>query len=255
MQFNRLSAFTLGVIITAASVGAVTYANAAGNGTLKACANKTTGVMRYISKGSCRKTETSLSWSQMGPQGLPGAAGAKGDTGAAGANGSNGTNGTNGTAGTNGQNYFAVDATGKTLGPVLGHYTTAVDVLIDNIIWSLDTSKYELAITQNGVSTAAYSDASCTVPYLQTPIGGVPNPQGITIDWGANYNFDSTDKAYRASGNQLSLTGITLYRWLSLTCTAYSEPAKLSMLASYAFYSQTEATKPTYTAPLTIVAK
>ena len=255
MKFNRLGAFTLGVVITAVSVGAVSFVNAAGNGTLKACANKTTGVMRYNSKGSCKKTETSLSWNQMGPTGLSGSAGTNGTAGAKGDTGAAGTNGTAGTNGANGQNYYAVDATGKTLGPVLGHYTTAVDVLIDNIIWSLDTSKYNLAITQDGVSSAAYSDASCTVPYLQTPIGAVPNPQGMTIDWGANYNFDSTDKTYRASGNQVSLTGITLYRWLSLTCTAYSEPAKLSMLASYAFYSLTEVTKPTYTAPLTIVAR
>ena len=96
MQFNRISAFTLGVIITAASAGAVTYVNAAGNGTLKACASKTTGVMRYISKGSCRKTETSLSWNQMGPQGLPGSAGPAGTNGIAGAKGDSGVAGSNG---------------------------------------------------------------------------------------------------------------------------------------------------------------
>ena len=78
MKLNRLGAFTFGVVITAVSVGAVTFANAAGDATLKACANKTTGAMRYLSKGSCKKTETSLSWSQMGPQGLPGATGATG---------------------------------------------------------------------------------------------------------------------------------------------------------------------------------
>ena len=78
MKFNRLGAFTLGVVITAVSVGAVSFVNAAGNGTLKACANKTSGAMRYISKGSCKKTETSLSWNQMGPQGLPGSAGTAG---------------------------------------------------------------------------------------------------------------------------------------------------------------------------------
>ena len=83
MKFNRLGAFTLGVVIAAVSVGAMSFVNAAGDKTLQACANKTTGVMRYIAKGSCKKTETSLSWNETGPQGLPGAAGAKGDTGAA----------------------------------------------------------------------------------------------------------------------------------------------------------------------------
>lgn len=114
MKFNRLGAFTLGVVITAVSVGAVSFVNAAGDKQLKACANKKTGVMRYISKGSCnKKTETSLSWNQMGPQGLPGTAGtagAKGDTGTAGTNGTkgdNGTSGTNGTAGAKGDTGVA----------------------------------------------------------------------------------------------------------------------------------------------------
>ena len=109
MKFNRLGAFTLGVVITAVSVGAVSFVNAAGDATLKACANKKTGVMRYISKGSCnKKTETSLSWNQLGPQGLSGSAGtngtagAKGDTGAAGAKGDTGTTGTKGDTGDTG---------------------------------------------------------------------------------------------------------------------------------------------------------
>jgi hypothetical protein len=119
MKFNRLSAFTLGVVITAVSVGAVSFVNAAGEKQLKACANKTTGVMRYISKGSCKKTETSLSWNQMGPSGLPGATGAKGDTGATGAKGDTGATGTtttipvvrysNGDIGPGGGKIFFVD--------------------------------------------------------------------------------------------------------------------------------------------------
>ena len=253
MQFKRLSAFTLGVIITAASVGAVSFANAASDGTLKACANKTSGAMRYISKGSCKKTETSLSWNQMGPQGLPGVAGAKGDTGVA------GSSGTNGTAGATGQNYYAVDATGKTLGPALGHSETSIDVLIDNIVWSMDTSGYAFYVTQNGTANSNYSDASCSIPYLKASIGYVPNPQGVTIDWGSNWNFDSTDKAFRATGSQLSWTGRAIYGWTSsgpnYVCTALSDAAKSSNALSSVLYSQTEVTKPTYTAPLTIVAK
>ena len=104
MRFNRLGAFTLGVVITAVSVGAVSFVNAAGNGTLKACANKTTGVMRYISKGSCKKTETLLSWNQMGSQGLPGAAGTNGTNGAAGTKGDTGTTGAKGETGAAGAN-------------------------------------------------------------------------------------------------------------------------------------------------------
>ena len=71
-------------MITAVSLGAVTYVNAAGDVTIKVCANKTTGAMRYLSKGSCKKSEKALTWNQMGPQGLNGengADGAKGETG------------------------------------------------------------------------------------------------------------------------------------------------------------------------------
>jgi hypothetical protein len=112
MRFNRLGAFTLGVVITAVSVGAVSFVNAAGDGTLKACANKTTGIMRYIARGSCKKTETSLSWNQVGAAGVAGAkgdtgaAGAKGDTGAAGAKGDTGAAGAKGDTGAAGS-YFS----------------------------------------------------------------------------------------------------------------------------------------------------
>jgi hypothetical protein len=61
--------------------------------------------MRYISKGACKKTETSLSWNQVGTQGLPGTAGpagAKGETGAVGPKGDTGTAGLKGEAGTAG---------------------------------------------------------------------------------------------------------------------------------------------------------
>ena len=104
MQFNRLGAFTLGVVITAVSVGAVSFVNAAGDATLKACASKSTGAMRYISKGSCKKTETSLSWNQTGSQGLPGAAGTNGTNGAAGTKGDTGTTGAKGETGAAGAN-------------------------------------------------------------------------------------------------------------------------------------------------------
>ena len=256
MQFNRLSAFTLGVIITAASVGAVSYANAAGNKTLKACANKKTGAMRYISNGSCKKTETSLSWSQMGIQGLPGVPGAKGDTGAT---SSNGTNGTNGTAGANGQNYFAVDATGKTFGPIIGNAQGTVEVLVDQMTWSLYKDSYVIDSTESN-SIGFYSDANCASPYLTTSIGFTPNPQGIVIDYGSNQTWDSTDKAYKGTGAITSWIGRAIYYFHSVDdgylCTAVTDLEKAELItAGDSLYPVVEVTKPTYTPPLTIVAK
>lgn len=122
MKFTRLGTFTLGVVITAVSVGAVSFVNAAGDATIKACANKKTGIMRYIAKGSCKKTETLLSWNQMGPQGTPGstgAAGTKGETGATGPQGLPGTPGSNGAA-------SASSATGFTARSVCGSNGTTL---------------------------------------------------------------------------------------------------------------------------------
>ena len=53
-----------------------------------ACANKTTGAMRYSKSAKCSKTETKVSWNLAGTSGT---AGAKGETGTAGTNGTNAT--------------------------------------------------------------------------------------------------------------------------------------------------------------------
>jgi len=111
MKINRLGTFTLGVIITAVSVGAVSFASATGDATIQACANKKTGAMRYISKGGCRSTETALSWNQRGPQGVPGSTGAKGDTGARGDIGPAGARGDTGATGPRGEAGVAAATT------------------------------------------------------------------------------------------------------------------------------------------------
>jgi hypothetical protein len=85
MKLSRLTAFTLGVIVTAVSVSAVSYVNALNDKPIKACADRKTGVMRYIVKGRCKRTERALTWNQVGPQGIQGIQGAKGETGSTGA--------------------------------------------------------------------------------------------------------------------------------------------------------------------------
>lgn len=84
MKLNRLAAFTIGVIVTAVSVSAVSYVNAQNNQPVRACADRKTGVMRYIDKGRCKRTERILTWNQMGTLGTPGVPGSKGDAGPAG---------------------------------------------------------------------------------------------------------------------------------------------------------------------------
>ena len=267
MQFNRLSAFTLGVIITAASVGAVTYANAAGNGTLKACANKSNGAMRYISKGSCKKTETSLSWSQMGSQGLPGAAGVAGTNGAAGAKGDSGvagSNGLKGADGTNGQNLFLVNSNGTDVGQITSASGTSVTVMYNNFLWDVD-------LTTGVINTSArtyWIDAACSLPVAlvsSTTIGvsniGVPAPtQLVVLDIGFNGSYENTDKVYKTTGIGLSMASQSnLYRKGNTgTCDELSTSDKTMFDTVYkgGIFALTEIlVRPSIVIPLTIVAK
>jgi hypothetical protein len=125
MKFS-LKSFMLGFVCSALAIGTVTYVNASSNSTIKACANKKTGVMRYIAKGKCKKTEKALSWNQMGLQGSPGIPGTKGDTGAGGA------------TGTNGQNLFLIDGQDRQIGMVLGSQGggNTIEFMYEGGLWS-----------------------------------------------------------------------------------------------------------------------
>jgi len=87
-------------VIVGTAIGGIGGVIAASSTSSKivACANKTTGAMRYSKSAKCAKTETKVSWNLAGTNG---AAGAKGETGTAGAAGAKGDTGTNGTDGTN----------------------------------------------------------------------------------------------------------------------------------------------------------
>ena len=246
MAFNRFGTFTLGVIIAAVSVGAVSFANAAGDAKIKACANKKTGVMRYIAKGPCKKTEKSLSWGQMGPSGA------------------------------NGQNHFAVDATGKTVGVVTGTGWGAYDVLIEGKIWNLASESVGYNNSSQGDASSAYTNSSCTTPYFkmdsEAPLRtwtATNNIQGVAIDSGLNsyesVRTNSTYKAYQPSGAALSWTTSTVYYWehhydqntglSTYTCDVRSDAGKVFDAKNYTLYAAVEVVRPTYTAPLTLVAR
>ena len=239
MRLNRLGAFTIGVIITSASVGAVTYANAASNKTLKACANKKTGVMRYISKGSCKKTETVLSWSQMGPQGLPGAAGSNG---------------------TNGQNFHVIDATGRDLGVAIGLANSGKNatIIFESGLW--EVLSYSNFINGGLRSSSFYSDSSCTTPLVEVD----EKQQSMARGW----NGSETDPKYwKSAGDSFLLSSRIIYgkvrsgskpnfvySCLSSDSTSFRNEF-LAEAGDYRLSAVTEVTPPAYTAPFTIVAK
>jgi hypothetical protein len=249
MKFSFKS-FAIGFACAALSLGAVTYANAAGNGTLKACANKTSGTMRYISKGSCKKTETSLSWNQMGPQGLPGAAGTNGTDGAAGTKGDTGSTGTNGA---NGKVLFVVDAEGKTIGQVVGdgsggnQYSTVYTTLVGNKIWFLSSNNFRI----DGIAEMSdYSNPTCTSRLGATLLLAQP-PSQATF----GYMSSSVSETYIASSKYADLSDLTkpVYTPEGGTCRLRTSTERDRTDVS--LWNLEAITPPTYTAPLTIVAK
>lgn len=246
MKFS-IKSFAIGFGCAALSIGAVTYASAASDATLKACANKSTGVMRYIAKGSCKKTETSLSWSQMGPQGLPGVAGPAGAVGAV------------GPAGTNGQNFHVIDATGRDLGASLGVWNSGASVVFlhDGGLWEIN---YDYIVGQFHTGIY-YSDSSCSTPLAEVVTTTTPMMRGTS-------NSLLNRKYYKVAGSAFLLSSRLVYAKIrtgssgaySYPCTASTETSFISYFANTGTVNPllsevTEVTPPEFTAPFTIVAK
>jgi hypothetical protein len=248
MKFSFKS-FAIGFGCAALSIGAVTYASAAGDVTIKACANKTNGAMRYLAKGSCKKTETSLSWSQMGPQGLPGVAGPAGVNGAAGVNGSNGS------IGPAGPSWKWVDANGNQLGDFIAYQDKKF--MYNGAIYgfnSLISNDYSI-----NYGNFLYTDASCTIAkgifygsYSQEVVYSAPanNPDATPRVW-----WQTTDVTRTIAG------GDSFYRYQGYsgrTCTLTTvQNAPASDILRGAFYAEVviySGSPPTYVAPVRLVS-
>ena len=86
-RFNRFSGKVL-VLSLAVGLGSVIggfISASAAPTSVKVCALKTTGALRYVKTGGCKATETTLTLGQEGPVGATGPAGPAGTNGAAGA--------------------------------------------------------------------------------------------------------------------------------------------------------------------------
>ena len=83
---RNLKTLSISMVIALALVvvaGNVTASRSDGT-SVTTCYNKKTGALRYLVKGTCKKTEQKLSIGQVGPQGPAGAAGATGPAGSPG---------------------------------------------------------------------------------------------------------------------------------------------------------------------------
>ena len=87
------------------SVAVAAFTGADGDGVIRGCFEKNTGVLRIVEGGVCLRGETPISWNQQGVQGeagAPGAAGPQGPRGFDGYQGPTGATGSTGPAGPQG---------------------------------------------------------------------------------------------------------------------------------------------------------
>ena len=233
----------IGVITTAACLGFVTYVQAANEGSVKACASKANGSMRYLSKGSCKKTETLLTWNQSGTPGLSGAAGAKGDAGPKGESGSSGSNGTNG------QNNFLVGGDGKTIGPVMGADASGATVLFNGSLFQINLTNGSLT---GGLNVDGwYSDSNCKVPFAIQEALTNPLMVGVVyLDVGGVL----TPKFFKTTGNPSTLSTKSHAYIRGMTCIEMDTPNRTAFGSSFV-YSTVETTGPQIVLPLSIASR
>jgi collagen triple helix repeat protein len=102
----RRGALAVAAVALVAIAGAVTYAVAdiGGSGVINGCFKTQNGQLRVIDPATdeCLPSETPISWSQTGPQGLRGPTGPAGPTGAQGSKGATGARGPTGAPGMTG---------------------------------------------------------------------------------------------------------------------------------------------------------
>ncbi len=96
---GRARVAALIAVVVGVAAGGIAYASIPdAGGVIHGCYKKKVGTLRVVDPGAggtCKASETSLDWSQTGPQGPPGADGAQGPPGADGAQGPPGPGSTN----------------------------------------------------------------------------------------------------------------------------------------------------------------
>jgi hypothetical protein len=249
VKLNRFTAFTLGVIVTAVSVSAVSYVNALNDKPIKACANRKTGVMRYIVKGRCKRTERTLRWNQVGPQGIQGTTGATGAQGPSGLAGAAGINGTSGTS------LYLEDANGKRMGRVIGDDiggAYSMLALYEGKLWRFYPNAY--AVQGSGSTDSLYPDSLCTRHLGVVALATNPSPQ-LTFG-GAGGNFEP-EGVYESTGVYSSGTDMTnpVYRGGSQNCTLLTSSERQSRLHSHVLVNLRSITPPVYSPPLIVVER
>jgi hypothetical protein len=231
-------AFVIGVVVAISVLAGVNGAWANSDSQIKACANRKTGEMRYLVRGSCKKkTEISMTWSSSGSQGPAGIAGPAGSPGPAGADGTN---------------LVVVDASGKVLGSFLDiQGGTSVTFLTTNgEIWTASMGANKI------VDYSYYfADSSCSTPYLVTDLD-------LPIEREQVRYFRPGFGAYKAVGEPIEPAQVDVYTFAgqgaNRVCTFIPNANKsgyFSIPTERLLRVSIVASAPSYEAPLKVVRR
>jgi hypothetical protein len=235
--------FSLGALAATISLGAVQFAAASGGSTITACANKSTGAMRLLAKGSCKKTERKIAWNQQGIQGPAGPAGAPG---------LGGTTVSAGAAATASKNLHVIDAAGQDLGALVStDMNDGYSFLKDDGIWTAHPG----VMDYTALVTNYYSNSNCS-----SPIGIVRYSSDVAFTTTLSNERYITKRgtvtsAYKPSGAPFRGRSVSsVFQWSSASSRCvltYTD----SSLADVLFVYLSPVALPTYTAPISIVLR
>jgi hypothetical protein len=233
MKRNVLVSFVAGLIVATVAVSGVTWLQASSDNVITACANKKTGVMRYLIKGKCnKKTETRVIWNQAGipgPPGIQGDAGARGDTGAP------------------GKHVRVVDAAGRDHGMALSVSEDgySVTILFEDGVWTLQNRTDGRKVRGFLSSEGTYSDSACTSPLWYGAAPAAPHYRGSRVSTDGSVGF------VKAVGEPFLGSTVEVYysERGSQTCT------KSTFFNTELFIAVETTTGPTFTPPFRLVVE
>lgn len=244
MRLSRTGAFAIGALATLVITSGTSFLKAENPSAINACANKKTGVLRVITKGACiKKTETSISWNQLGPIG---ATGAKGENGATGAQGPAG------------QNHHIIDAAGRDLGVALGIYNNGynADIVFEGGIWTLSNAVFGSDLNVSGTMNARsiFTDSTCSTRLWSSPGGEVAQPlaRGAYKDSSTTLYVKPVGKPFLGSSVAAAYSRTGPVTNGIRACVPLTDDQEFQ--TEY-FTAVESVTPPAYTAPFTITSK
>ena len=235
MKSRMFAVFCIGALVATISLGAIQYVAASSGSTITACANKSTGAMRLLTKGKCKKTERSIQWNQQGvpgPQGIPGPQGSQAASMA------------------NSGSLNVIDATGQVLGPLIStDIGYGYSFFKDEGVWTVHPGIQDYS----AMITNYYSNMNCS-----SPIGVVRYPSETLFSTVLNSERYVVKRGNSLTGYKptsspfLGSSVSSVYQW-STAMNRCVQTSTTGSLSTTVFVPLVSVTMQTYTAPLSIV--